>query len=97
MNRRATLTLATMAALLSGIALPANEALAQEKQHVSYKVTAENSKYTQQQFLDVGDIPGHQVRSFEIYRSFPSNPAVINDAKLKETWTRGVSDYINNN
>jgi hypothetical protein len=94
MNRRATLTLTTMALLFSGIAPPAE---AQEKQHVSYKVTAENSKYTQQQFLDVGDIPGHQVRSFEIYRSFPTNAPVVNGVKLKETWTRGVSDYINNN
>ncbi len=79
------------------VALPTGNALAQQKQHVSYKVTAENSKYTQQQFLDVGDSVGHQVRSFEIYRSFPTNPPVLNGMKMKEQWTRGVSDYVDNN
>jgi hypothetical protein len=79
------------------LALPTDSAVAQQKQRVSYKVTAENSKYTQQQFLDVGDIPGHQVRSFEICRAFPTNAPIINGIKLKEQWTRGVSDYIDNN
>ena len=63
MNRRTTLTLTTMALLSLAVALLAGDAFAQQKQHVSYKVTAENSKYTQQQFLDVGDSAGHQVRS----------------------------------
>jgi hypothetical protein len=79
------------------LVLPTDGAVAQQKQRVSYKVTAENSKYTQQQFLDVGDVPGHQVRSFEIYRAFPTNAPVINGIKLKEQWTRGASDYIDNN
>ena len=97
MKRRTTLTLTTMALLSLAVALPAGDAFAQQKQHVSFKVTAENSKYTQQQFLDVGDIAGHQVRSFEIYRTFPTNAPVINGMKVKEQWTRGVSDYIDNN
>jgi hypothetical protein len=97
MNPHTTLTLTTMALLSLAVALPAGDALAQQKQHVSFKVTAENSKYTQQQFLDVGDSAGHQVRSFEIYRTFPTNPPVINGLKIKEQWTRGVSDYIDNN
>jgi hypothetical protein len=97
MNRRTTLTLTTLALLSSAVALLAGDAFAQQKQHVSYKVTAENSKYTQQQFLDVGDSAGHQVRSFEIYRTFPTNAPVINGMKIKEQWTRGVSDYIDNN
>jgi hypothetical protein len=69
MNRVTALTLTTMALLCMAVAVPAGDALAQQKQHVSYKVTAENSKYTQQQVLDVGDGAGHQVRSFEIYRT----------------------------
>jgi hypothetical protein len=97
MNRRTTLTLTTMALLSLAVAPLAGDAFAQQKQHVSYKVTAENSKYTQQQFLDVGDSAGHQVRSFEIYRTFPTNAPVINGMNIKEQWTRGVSDYIDNN
>jgi hypothetical protein len=86
-----------MALLCVAAALQTGHALAQEKQHVSYKVDAANSKYTQQQFIDVGDSVGHQVRSFEIYRTFPNNEPLINGTKIKEQWTRGVSDYIDNN
>jgi hypothetical protein len=94
MNRRTT-QIATLIAVL-GLAM-VGQAAAQQMQRVSYKVTAENSKYTQQQFVDVGDVPDHQLRSFEIYRAFPADPPVINGMKIKEQWTRGVSDYIGNN
>jgi hypothetical protein len=97
MNRRTAIRLTTMALLCLAIAAPAGDAFAQQTQTVSYKVGAENSKYTQQQFLDVGDIAGHQVRSFEIYRTFPTNAPVINGMKMKEQWTRGISDYVDNN
>ena len=95
MNRRTAATLTTIALL--AISVPAGGASAQQAQHVSFKVGAENSKYTQQQFLDVGDVTGHQVRSFEIYRTYPTNAPVINGMKMKETWTRGISDYVDNN
>jgi hypothetical protein len=97
MNRRTKLTLTTVALLCLAIAVLAGGASAQQAQHVSYKVGAENSKYTQQQFLDVGDVAAHQVRSFEIYRTFPANAPVINGVKMKEQWTRGISDYVDNN
>ena len=73
------------------------DAWAQDKQKISYKVTAENSKYTQRNTIDVGDESGHQLTLFEIHRTFPSNAPVINGVKLKETWTRGYADYINSN
>lgn len=97
MNRRTTVTLTTIALLCLAIAISASGASAQQTQEVSYKVGVENSKYTQQQFIDVGDAAGHQVRSFEIYRTFPTNAPVINGMKMKEQWTRGISDYIDNN
>jgi len=75
----------------------APSAWAQEKQKISYKVGAENSKYTQRNTIDVGDESGHQLILFEIHRTFPSNAPVINGVKLKETWTRGYADYINSN
>src|SRR5262245_19274674 len=97
MNRRITFILTTMVLLCLAISVPAGDAFAQQTQRVSYKVSAENSKYTQQQFLDVGDVAGHQVRTFEIYRTFPTNAPVINGMKMKEQWTRGISDYVDNN
>jgi hypothetical protein len=75
----------------------APSAWAQEKQKISYKVTAENSKYTQRNTIDVGDESGHQLVIFEIHRTFPANAPMINGVKLKELWTRGYADYVNNN
>ena len=97
MKRINTLTLTTMALLCFAVALPAAEALAQQKQKVSYKVAAEDSKYPQRHTIDVGDEPGHQLRIFEIYRAFPGNAPVINGVKLKEQWSRGYADYVDNN
>jgi hypothetical protein len=44
----------------------------------------------------VGDVPSHQVRVFEVRRTYPSNPPVVNGLKIVESWTRGISDYNNN-
>jgi hypothetical protein len=97
MNRIITPALTTITLLCLAVALPAGGAVAQQAQHVFYKTTAENSKYTQQNVIDVGDVPGHQVRTYEIHRTYPTNPPVINGLKLVEQWTRGISDYIDNN
>jgi hypothetical protein len=37
------------------------------------------------------------VRVFEVRRTYPSNPPVINGVKIVESWTRGISDYTDNN
>jgi hypothetical protein len=97
MHRLAAIGPTSIALLSLAIAVPAGGAIAQQTQHVSFKASAENSKYTQQQFLDVGDVPGHQVRSFEIHRTFPANAPVIAGMKIKELWTRGTSDYVDGN
>lgn len=69
----------------------------QQKQKVSYKVGAENTKYPFRHTLNVGDEPGHTIGLYEIHRVFGANAPVINGVKLKETWTRGYSDYQNQN
>ena len=77
------------------VSLPANDALAQER--LTFKVGAENTKYTQQHAIDVGDVSGHRVRVFEIHRTYPSKAPEINGMKVVESWSRGISDYTNNN
>jgi hypothetical protein len=96
-NRRTVFTLTTMALLGLAVTLPEGDAVAQQKQRVSFKAPAENSKYTQQSTIDVGDVPGHQVRVFEIHRSYPSNPPMINGVALKEQFQRGTSDFTDYN
>jgi hypothetical protein len=97
MNRFVTFTVTNLTLLCLAVALPVGAASAQEKQRVSFKVDAANAKYTQQLFLDVGDVPGHQVRAYEQVRTYPNNAPMINGVKVKENWTRGVSDYTDNN
>jgi hypothetical protein len=80
-----------------GMALTAPVAMAQQKHHVSYDTPATQTTYTQQHIIDVGDIPGHQARLFEIRRTYGNDAPLINGSKLKEQWTRGMSDYIDNN
>ena len=96
MNGFTKFTLTAITMLCLAVALPAGDAVAQQKQKVSYKTPPENTKYTQQQLIDAGDVPGHQVRIYEIHRTLPANAPMINGVKLKETWTRGLSDYTDN-
>jgi hypothetical protein len=97
MNRRTTLSLTIIALLSLMFALPAGNAVAQQKQHMSFKAPAENSKYTQQLNVDVGDVPNHTVRVFEIHRTFPNGAPVINGLRLVEEWDRGIADLIDGN
>ncbi len=72
-------------------------AWAQQKQKVSYKVGAENSKYPVRHTLEVGDEAGHVITLYEIHRVFGANAPVVNGVRLKETFSRGYSDFINQN
>jgi len=84
----------TASLLCAALALAAADALAQEQQHLSFKAGAETSKYTQQTMIDVGDVSGHQIRVYEVHRTFAANAPVINGMKMTEIWTRGASDLI---
>ena len=97
MNRFAKVTLTSIALLGMAITIPLGAALAQQKQKVSYKVAAENTKYTQQLNIAVGDVAGHEIRISEIHRTFPTNAPMINGVRLKEIWSRNMTDWIDLN
>jgi hypothetical protein len=40
---------------------------------LSWEVPAADTKYTKQFALEVGDIPGHQIRIYELHRVYPSD------------------------
>ena len=77
------------------MALLPSVATAQQKVHVSFKSSAENAKFIQQVNVDVGDMPGHIVRVFDVHRTFPANQPVINGLKLTEESDRGDVDIVN--
>ena len=97
MHRRTVIILTTVALSCLAVALAAGDAAAQQKQHVSFKVPAENAKYQQVHYIDIGDVPGHQVGVSELHRVFPNNAPEINGVKLKEVWTRSLADFIDYN
>ena len=70
---------------------------AQERCKVSEEATAAKSNYTQQHVLDVGDISGHQIRVFELHRTYANDKPNCENLKRTESWSRGYSDYIDRN
>jgi hypothetical protein len=97
MYRHTTFTLTTLAALCLAVALPVGTAAAQQKQKVSFKVSADNAKYTQQLNINVGDEPNHIMRVYEIHAIFPNNAPVLNGVKVSEAWSRGDADLTDGN
>jgi hypothetical protein len=69
---------------------------AQQKHKRTYKQLGQNSKYTDQHTIDVGDIPGHQIRVALLHRAQPAdNPLKYEGIAVKEAWEHIFSDYIN--
>ena len=97
MNRRNTIAPTTIALLCLALALPTGNAVAQQKQQVSFKVPAENSKYALQQNVDVADVPNHIARVYDVHRTFPNSPPVIGGFKVVEASDQGIADYIDGN
>jgi hypothetical protein len=95
MNKSSLIVLA--AAFVSALMLLPREAAAQEKQKVKLDVSAAQTKYTYQHVLDVGDLPGHQVRMYEIQRTFKDTGPVYRGVRAVEEQIRGQSDMTNGN
>ena len=97
MNRRQMLMVLLSVAIGAGLTVSAvSEVSAKQKQKLSYKASAADTKYTQQHTIDVGDAPGHQIRIFTIHRVFPTNPPMFDGVAVAEHWSHGASDYIDN-
>jgi len=70
-------------------------ASAQQKYPFNLTSAPQSSRYVQQHVIDVGDIPGHQIRIFEVHRIYTTDHPVIMGTKVVETWERGSTDYVN--
>jgi hypothetical protein len=89
-----------LVAITLGVTLPLCSIAAgwaQEKHKLAYTLPAALSTFTQQHALDVGDVPGHQVRIFEVHRTYPKDLLVVDGVRVVEEWLRGYSDYIDIN
>ncbi len=86
-----------MSAALSAALLASTVAFAQEKHVVAFDAPASGNKYTQQHLLEVGDVPEHKLRLFELVRSYGSKDQTIENVVLKEAVIRGTSDLTDLN
>jgi hypothetical protein len=86
-------------ALAAGVVISVfgTEASAQEKQKFLFKGPPGVSKYEEQHAIDVGDVPGHQVRVYSLHAVYAQEAPVYDGVKAKEAWTRGLSDYTEGN
>jgi hypothetical protein len=69
-----------------------SHALTQQKQQVSSKVPAGNSKYVASQNVDVRGAPNHIMRLFDTRATIPHTAATVNALKLVEVLARGIGD-----
>jgi hypothetical protein len=78
---------------LLAVSWSAGSVVAQSKHQVSVRVPVQDLKFEVQQSVDVGDVPNHIVRVFELHYAVSGNDApLINGLKLKEVWQRGTAD-----
>jgi len=70
---------------------------AQERCKLSWGIQPTDTTYTQQHAIDVGDVPGHQVRIFEVHRRYPNDKPNCEGLKRTESWVRASTDYIDRN
>lgn len=82
-------------ALLMGawFTVGSGEALAQQKHKYLFKAPPGTTKFTQTHILDVGDVPGHQMRVAELQSKYPGEAPVFNGLKVVESRTILFSDY----
>ena len=69
-------------------------AIAQKKYTIT-ETPDSDSNYTKEHVIDVGDVPGHQIRIYELHFTYPKKDMVFGDIPVKESYTRGISDYTN--
>jgi hypothetical protein len=87
MLRSLMLTSPPVYAMPIGITLAiitASAVSAEERCKMSWEIPAADTKYTQQLALDVGDIPGHQVRVYELHRVYPNAKPNCEDVTIIE-------------
>jgi hypothetical protein len=72
-------------------------ASAEERCKFSYDASASQTKNPQRLMMDVGDIPGHKVGSYEQRRTYSVPKPICEGRKIVEQWSHGFRDLIDRN
>ena len=84
----------SLAALIATL-LASGAGLAQEKHKYYFKAPPGVTKYTQQQTIDVGDVPGHQIRIAQLHSKYTDPAPSYDGVKVREAMGYLSSDYVN--
>jgi hypothetical protein len=81
--------------LLAALSAPRTASAQQRYSIETRSEWQQEGRYTQQHVIDVGDIPGHQIRILEIYRTYNEKSRfAVAGVKVKESFMWGFTDYI---
>ena len=95
MNARVSGVARVLAVLVAAwLGAVSGAALAQERHKYSFKAPPGTTKFAQTQVLDVGDVPGHQMRITESLSKYPGDAPVFAGVKVTEARGVLVSDYV---
>ena len=91
MSARPVLFSLVLIAVYAGVGIP--QVSAQERKKFSFVTPPGVSKFTQTHTIDVGDVPGHQLRIFELRSVYTDKAPEFDGVKAKERVAWGFSDY----
>ena len=74
----------------------ASQAWAQQKYTIPPTPEGPN-QYLQEYAIDVGDIPGHQVRIYQLHMDYPKRDLAFAGVIVKERVMTDMTDYVNQN
>jgi hypothetical protein len=65
-----------------------------ERHPLAYSLDAVATQYARQYRVEVGDVPRHELRVFDLTRKLTRGTAMIDGVRLTETQERGVADLV---
>jgi hypothetical protein len=82
-------TIALVTAALAGAPV------AWSQQKYTLKDAESVGDYTEERKIDVGDVPGHQLRVYRLRYEYPKKDLVFLDMPVTESYATGMSNYTN--
>jgi len=80
--------------IVMAMAFISTHAWGQQRIPISFSGEGVKSRWVQQHIIDVDDVAGHQIRIYELQRTYPSeNGIVLDGERVIEEWNRGSSNY----
>jgi hypothetical protein len=65
-----------------------------ERHPLAYSLEGGATRYVRQYRVEVGDVPRHELRIFDLNRNFTRGTPVIDGVRLSGTHERGVADLV---